>query len=65
MIETNEIKTITKTPRIEAPVGFWDYWDKWCQSHGCASFPEGFRAMVKQVTGWNPESQEKSVAGGI
>ena len=62
--EQSEIRQIVRKPVISASCGLWKAFNDWCKQYGYKGLPEGFRAMVKEVTGFKPESQEKTLIGG-
>lgn len=57
----NETKsTVTsrsERPLIKASCGLWEKFERWMSSHGYQTIPEGLRAAMIKVTGFNPESQ--------
>jgi len=50
----------TRDVRIQASPELWAEWDEWERKQGCPNRPEAFRIAMRIVTGFNPESQEKS-----
>ena len=49
----------SERPLIKASCGLWDKFDVWMSSHGYQTIPEGLRAAMIKVTGFDPESQAK------
>jgi len=58
-------KEVTKTqeasrverPEIKASCELWGKFDEWMRVQGCQTYPEGFRAAMRQVTNFNCQSQ--------
>jgi len=49
-----------RRPEISTSEKIWQAFDKWAAERGYPSLSEAFRAAMIEVTGLNPESQEKS-----
>jgi len=62
MPEPEENGFITKQVTIKAPPELWAEFEKWINRQGCVTLPEGFRTLMRQVTQFNPNCQEKSLA---
>ena len=48
----------TKRPEIKASCELWDRFDEWMALHGYQAYPEGLRAAMIKVTGFNPTCQQ-------
>ena len=48
----------TKLPKIKASCELWAQFKKWMGLHGYQTVPEGLRAAMVKVTGFNPKSQQ-------
>ena len=49
----------TERPNIKASCKLWIRFETWMEDHGYQSLPEGLRAAMIKVTGFDPESQAK------
>jgi len=56
MTETQVASKIER-PNIKAACELWDKFKEWMGVHGYQTYPEGLRAAMIKVTGFNPESQ--------
>lgn len=59
MTETQVASKIER-PNIKASSELWARFGEWMRVHGYQSLPEGLRAAMIKVTGFNPESQAKT-----
>jgi len=57
--EVTETQIKTKTPKIKASCELWDRFDEWMALHGYQTYPEGLRATMVKVTGFEPGCQQK------
>lgn len=59
MVETteNQVASRIERPNIKASCGLWDKFDKWWMNLGYQTRPEGLRAAMIIVTGFDSESQ--------
>ena len=55
----NMVKSKTERPNIKASCKLWKRFETWIEDHGYQSLPEGLRAAMIKVTGFDPESQAK------
>lgn len=47
-----------RQPVISASRELWQVFEAWMKRLGCTTLPEGLRAAMRQVTGFNGKSQE-------
>jgi len=57
--ETQQVESETKTLKIKASCELWEKFRGWMRVQGCQTFPEAFRASMRQVTNFNGQSQQQ------
>ena len=53
-----ETQSETKLPMIKASCELWAKFGEWMALHGYQTLPEGLRAAMVKVTGFNPTCQQ-------
>ena len=50
----------TRDARVKASSELWAKFSEWMARQGCTSLAEGIRTAMRQVTNFDPQSQENS-----
>lgn len=59
----SENNLVTKDIKVSASPELWEEFEAWMAKQSCTTVADGVRTAMRQVTKFNPESQEKTAGG--